>query len=134
MVKVQIAPRRRLMRPKSKVTITNKTNKTVTTTMYVSRKSQKQIMNKHQTERQSQTKRKRKRKVKDPTRKGKIMQIWPRFLPSSNIQKDKKVCIFSDELCVRGTYFKIFLGVDVDVGITHISNTFGGERGKHVFN
>ena len=105
MVKVQIAPRRRLTRPKSKVTITNKTNKTVTTMMYVSRKSQTQIMNKHQTERQSQTK--RKRKVEDPTRKGKITQIWPCFLPSSNIQKDKKVCIFSDEPCVRGTYFKI---------------------------
>ena len=55
MVKVQIAPRRRLTRPKSKVTITNKTNKTVMTMMYVSRKSQTQIMNKHQTERQSQT-------------------------------------------------------------------------------
>ena len=66
MVKVQIAPRRRLTRPKSKVT---KTNKTVTTMMCVSRKSQTQIMNKHQTERQSQTK--RKRKVEDPTRKGK---------------------------------------------------------------
>ena len=89
MVKVQIAPRRRLTRPKSKVTITNKTNKTVTTMMSVSRKSQTQIMNKHQTERQSQTKRKRKRKVEDPARKGKITQIWPCFLSSSNIQKDK---------------------------------------------
>ena len=31
-------------------------------------------------------------------------------------------------------FLVFFLGVDVDVGITHISNTFGGERGKHVFN
>ena len=55
MVKVQIVPRRRPTRPKSKVTITNKTNKTVTTMMYVSRKSQTQIIYEQTSDRETES-------------------------------------------------------------------------------
>ena len=58
----------------------------------------------------------------------------PLFNKCAHGELNNRTWLTPDILLTFMEFLGFFLGVDVDVGITHISNTFGGERGNYVFN